>query len=546
MTAPTEPRPGAAQAAAELTADVLVVGGGLGGLAAALAAADAGCSVVVTEPTTWIGGQLTSQLVPLDEHRHIEWTGANRSYRRFREGVREHYRRWFPLTDAARADPLLNPGASWVSPVAHDPRVGKAVLEAMLAPHLATGRITLLLEHEPIAAARTGDRIDGVTFRGPDRTVTVTAAFVLDATETGELLPLAGIDHVSGRESRDDTGEPNADETADPTDMQSVTWCFAIDHVDGTHTIDKPALYDEMSAWQPPAWGGANILSFGGPLQPGKEPREYVLRPNPGDDPFTVDTDHRNMANPVDLWTYRRIVARRQLRPGAAASDVTVVNWVMNDYVGGPVYDVLDGDEHRYRAKQLSLSLLYWLQTAAPRPDGGTGWPGLRLRADVAGTADGLAMAPYIRESRRVRALETIREQDISTTLRDAPKVYPDSVGVGHYFWLDRHASSRGRRGAGGVPWPFEIPLGALIPRGTTNLLAAAKNIGTTQITNGSYRLHPVEWAVGEAAGTLAVHCLQSGITPHQVHGSPARVDDLQRRLRQRGVQLHWPARITP
>ncbi|MGG2474547.1 FAD-dependent oxidoreductase, partial [Rhizobium sp. BR5] len=34
------------------------------------------------------------------------------------------------------------------------------------------------------------------------------------------------------------------------------------------------------------------------------------------------------------------------------------------------------------------------------------------------------------------------------------------------------------------------------------------KNIGTTHITNGCYRLHPVEWNIGEVAGMLAAYCL--------------------------------------
>ena len=56
-------------------------------------------------------------------------------------------------------------------------------------------------------------------------------------------------------------------------------------------------------------------------------------------------------------------------------------------------------------ARQLSLSLFHWLQTEAPRPDGGTGYPGLYLRPDVTGTDDGLAKSPYVRESRRIRDL---------------------------------------------------------------------------------------------------------------------------------------------
>ena len=65
----------------EHVADVVIIGSGLGGCAAAIAALRNGFKVVMTEATDWIGGQLTSQGVPPDEHRWIETTGANRSYR---------------------------------------------------------------------------------------------------------------------------------------------------------------------------------------------------------------------------------------------------------------------------------------------------------------------------------------------------------------------------------------------------------------------------------------------------------------------------------
>ncbi|MCG6199607.1 FAD-dependent oxidoreductase, partial [Anoxybacillus sp. LAT_38] len=65
----------------ELHADLVVIGGGVGGCAAALAAAKLGRTVVMTEETSWIGGQLTSQAVPPDEHPWIEQFGCTRSYR---------------------------------------------------------------------------------------------------------------------------------------------------------------------------------------------------------------------------------------------------------------------------------------------------------------------------------------------------------------------------------------------------------------------------------------------------------------------------------
>ncbi|MGH3455050.1 MAG: FAD-dependent oxidoreductase, partial [Nocardioidaceae bacterium] len=94
----------------EIRADVVVVGGGLGGVAAALAAADAGLAVVLTEESDWLGGQLTSQAVPPDEHPWIEQFGCTARYRRLRDGLRDYYRRWYPLSESARSDPRLNPG----------------------------------------------------------------------------------------------------------------------------------------------------------------------------------------------------------------------------------------------------------------------------------------------------------------------------------------------------------------------------------------------------------------------------------------------------
>ena len=92
--------------------DVLVVGGGLGGVAAALAALRSGRSVVLTEEFDWLGGQLTSQAVPPDEHTWVEQFGVTASYRALRDGIREYYRRYYPLSAASRATAQLNPG--WV------------------------------------------------------------------------------------------------------------------------------------------------------------------------------------------------------------------------------------------------------------------------------------------------------------------------------------------------------------------------------------------------------------------------------------------------
>ncbi len=149
----------------EAAADVVIVGGGLGGCAAALAVLRSGRTAVLTESTDWIGGQLTSQAVPPDEHPWIERFGASASYRRLRHDIRAHYRRHYPLTAEARANERLNPGNGSVSALCHEPRAALAALTALLAPYASNRKLLILLEHEPIGAAMQGDRVQSVTVR---------------------------------------------------------------------------------------------------------------------------------------------------------------------------------------------------------------------------------------------------------------------------------------------------------------------------------------------------------------------------------------------
>ncbi|HEV7791745.1 MAG TPA: FAD-dependent oxidoreductase [Pseudonocardia sp.] len=530
----------------ETRTELLVVGGGLGGVAAALAACRAGRRVVLTEPTDWLGGQLTSQAVPPDEHPWIEQFGCTASYRQLREGIRAYYRNHYPLTVAARSAQQLNPGAGRVSKLCHEPRVALAVIESMLAPHRASGRLTVLLGHWPVAAEVDSDVVRAVTLRdattGLDRTVC--ADYVLDATECGDLLPLAGVEHVTGAESQDRHGEQHAPAVAVSDNMQGITFCFAVDHRAGEHhVIDRPRDYGFWRDYQPEFWPGPLIgLRAPDPRTLQVTERDFV--PNPAEDTDTVFADQSKDQGDRDLWLFRRIVARGNHLPGAFDSDVTLVNWPMNDYWLGNIIDVSAdaAARHLEQAKQLSLSLLYWLQTEAPRPDGGTGFPGLRLRPDLMGTEDGLAKAPYVRESRRIEAITTVTENDVSLAVRGQHGAtrYTDSVGVGAYR-IDLHPSTGGDNYIDVGSLPFQIPLGALLPVRVRNLVPAGKNIGTTHITNGSHRLHPVEWNVGEVAGVLADFCLARKVTPRAVRNTPALLAEFQNRLAADGVELRWP-----
>lgn len=532
----------------DLDCDVAVIGAGVGGFAAALAALRNGMRVVLTEETDWIGGQLTAQAVPPDEHPWIEEFGCTASYRAYRNAVRQYYRDHYPLTTEARDRVDLNPGNGSVSRLTHEFRVSVAVLNAFLLPYLGNGQLILLLEHVPISASTNGDRVTNVDVRdlrsGDKRTIT--ARYFLDATELGDVLPLCGAELVTGAEAQSQTGELHAASQAQPANSQSFTFCFAMDYLQGQdHTISRPPEYQRWRDYVPkltPPWTGP-LFSWTACDPKTLAPRKAYFDPRPA----------APAQSGLNLWIYRRIADPANFTPGSYRSAITLVNWPQNDFWLGDLVtaDPAQRKELISQAKQLSLSFLYWMQTDAPRPDGGAGWRGLRLRKDIVGTEDGLAKIAYIRESRRILAEFTILEQHVGTDMRMKAtgqsreqvraEVFHDSVGVGCYR-IDLHPSAGGTNYIDISSVPFQIPLGAFIPRRLENLLPACKNIGTTHITNGCYRLHPVEWNIGEAAGALAAHAIQTKQSPRAIRNGQQLLNSFQSGLMRQGFELAWPA----
>ncbi len=494
----------------ELAADLVIIGGGVGGCAAALAAARSGLRVIMTEETDWIGGQLTAQAIPPDENPWIETFGGTRSYLNLRQQIREYYLRNYPLTAEARANPYLNPGNGWVSRLCHEPRVSLAVLQQLLAPYTSGRKVLILLRHKAVDAATNGDRVEAVRVRSLEsgNDVILRAPYFADATELGDLLPLTKTEYVTGAESQKATGEPHAPAVAAPQDMQSFTCCFAMDYVHGEdHTIEKPREYefwrDFVPALKPPWPGRLLAWEYGDPAnwqghQAGDRPRER----------------HRA----VVLSSNRRQVAIRS--PAPTLGDISLVNWPQNDYMLGNLCEVSAEEAARHLARAKAAQPFIALLA----PD----------RGAPSGRRHGLEGDTAAARCGRHRG----RPDKVSLHPREP--AHPGRVHGPRTARLDRvpHEGDRGeaRRGAGcassRIRWasaatgliciparagdnsidisslPYQIPLGALIPQRVENLLPACKNLGVTHITNGCYRQHPPEWNIGEAAGVLAAFCL--------------------------------------
>lgn len=513
------------------TCDVLVVGGGVGGVAAAEALARRGVSVILTEPTRMLGGQFTSQVVPVpDENSYIEKQPgpSTAAYRALRERVRAHY----AAQPGIKPDSAKNVGQCWVSRISGTPDVWESAIRERLdqiGGNFGIKRIYMRHQIRGVGLLADG-RVNYADLVDLDtgKVTRIGARYLLDATEDGNVLALAGCPTVIGQEGKGEFDEPHAPDDAHPEWVQSFTYCFTTRWTNGaTAVVERPAEYDHFFSL-------------------GEYTLDYVYSDARGIVTYKMLTNVKGGGGP--FWTYRRLLASSSFTNGKSPEgDVALINWRGNDfheetYLGKPLDEQARVLE---RGRQFAQGFLYWLQTACPRDDGnGIGYPEIQPATDLAGMDGGYALAPYIRESRRLRAKFTLNENHLHAPT-DNPEAkwgeaFPDSVGCALYA-IDIHPT-QGEPHLLTVALPYHIPLGSFLPAaGPTNILPAAKNFGATRLALASARMHPTEWLVGEAAGSLAAFCIRHNIDdPTAVRDTPDLLAAFQQDLKDNGVTLYW------
>lgn len=532
---------------AVLEFDVVIVGASFGGVAAALAAAaDPKVRVALVEAGAWVGGQATSQGVTRWDEAPAAFTeagGTSTSYRALRTAIRDSYRSEGVISNVGRQQMFFNPGFARTGPpferggerkghpFSADPRRVETILRGELDK--LRPRLTVRTGATVTAAQVTGGTIRALTVTAGGTTDTYVATFYLDATELGDLLPLCRADFRIGAESQDQTHEHDAQPAPRPDFIQPITVPIAMElrPSDEDHTIDKPPRYDTIRHDQgfDPKPDKNGKLVFDGDIT-------GVFTSN-----GAVDGD--------TLWNYRRYIDADNF-VGLPAR--TTLNMKANDLQTRtlPTGSAQTDAEVFEEARAVSIAYAYYLQHDCPRDDrNGTGYPNLMV-VDAFGTGDGTAPAPYVRESRRWANPRTlVVEEDIldgrgDSASRTNPlraRSFPDTCGIGWYN-MDIHSLlAVGMPEHGFASKPFQIPLGALLSKTPpANLIAACKNIGTTHLTSSAYRVHPVEWAIGEAAGVLAAFCVTQGVAAADVHGDAGRLAAYQLRLLERGVPIFW------
>jgi hypothetical protein len=561
-----------------INCDILIVGGSTGGVAASLTAAHsglkAGLKICLTEETDWLGGQMTSQGVSaLDENYLVETSGATKNYQQLRQLIRKHYLdqinngmganaeigieigtgimaetgaeigtvsrsgTGIRITTGAKNDAGIeveietdtkskacnfNPGNCWVSRLSFEPKVALVKIDQLLSPYVKNGTLDIHLRLKPVATKIIRHRIKSVLMIDLDlgSFIEFRPKICIDATELGDLLPLANIDYVSGAESQIETGEIHAPQKANLENVQDYTYPFVLEFRENEkHIINKPTSYETFKN------SGKFSFLFYKMFEANKHVNtngeEYLYLP---------------------FWEYRRLLAKSNFPNTLIKHDLAMINWESNDMRGANIIDQAPdiAAKNLSDAKNLSLSFLYWLQTEAPRDTGGNGYPELALKTDILDTKDGLSKYPYIRESRRIKAKYTIVEEDIAASANQTAraKIFSDSVGIGLYP-IDIHGH-QDVAGAGQEAKPFQIPFHALVQDKVHNLLPACKNIGTTHVTNGAYRLHPIEWAIGEAAGITASISVIKNTSPIKIANNKRALLQMQHKMINTGSPLFW------
>jgi hypothetical protein len=442
-----------------LRTEVLVIGGGTGGTAAALQSARLGVRTLLVEEGPWLGGMLSAAGVSATDGNHNMPAGL---WNEFREAV---YKRYGGPGKVA---------TGWVSNTHFEPRVADSILKAFAARE---DRLTIRYGHRFVQALSKDGKVTGAVFRdlSTGRELTVHARCVVDATELGDGMSSAGVASDLGMEASRLTGEKvNVPESSDI--VQDITYTAILKDYgrDADCTLVRPVGYDPME--------------FDGCC------RDYCSMPSK----LTTNVSKEQ------LMDYAKLPNGKYL-----------INWPGK---GNDIYlnmIPMDGAQRARaieQAKAKTLRFIYFLQTQF-------GYRHLGLADDEFPTADRLPLMPYHREGRRLQGIVRFDLNHISEPFRQPLALYRTGIAVGDYPVDHHHRENLAApQHLGFYPVPsFNIPLGALIPKQTDGLIVAEKGISVSNAANGTTRLQPVVMLTGQAAGVLAALSVKQRKQPRDV-----------------------------
>ncbi len=435
----------------KFSTEVLVIGGGASGVSAAIQSGRMGVKTIIAEPTTWLGGMITSAGVSAFDGNHNMPSGI------FGEFRNQLYKVYGGPSKVA---------TGWVSNTQFEPRVGDSIFKKLV---VAIPAIKVFYHLQLVKVIKEKNAIKGATFinRQTNKLITIYAKQIIDATELGDVMAMAGVPYDLGMEASDITGE-NVGVKASNNIIQDITYTAILkDYGIGKDcTIAKPVGYDPME--------------FDGACT------NYYI-------------DKKRKAPNVD--------AQKMLNYGKLPNNKYMINWpgYGNDiYLNVIEMNYLAREKELIKAKEQTLRFVYFIQHQL-------GFKNIGFADDEFPTKDRFPLIPYYREGRRLKGIVRFNINHIAQPFSNKMHLNRTGISVGDYP-IDHHhrKNSNAPQHLDFYPVPsFNIPLGALIPPSYTGLIVAEKGISVSNVVNGTTRLQPSVLLIGQAAGTLAALSVQ-------------------------------------
>lgn len=523
--------------------DVLVAGGGAGGVSAAISAARLGARVILLEETDWLGGQMTAAGVSTMDDLSGNKTGI---YGEFYERVRFHY-----FMKGKSISTCYWDGST----VAFEPSAGRDILAAMAreaakegASGGKKGGLEIFYRSKVTSVRKDGPRIMGAAADLDGVPAVIDCKTLVDATEHGDVIPLAGALYRAGNSM-----SPMISGTSR---VQDITWTAVIKK----YPSGVPA---HLRLKSPPPGYERYLPNFRKIVtKNGNSFRSYPLKLPVN---FATHNGYRGLPDSSSPGDYDASGPE-----GWAAISKTGINWG-NDFPGVEKWEGQGGlpaaylEDRDFRARVngaallKTLSFIYYIQSELGEPwsvaddEYHSDFPlesaGSAVPGEYAEVVRRFPPIPYVRESRRIVGLVTPNSSEVrrnSESYRDGRPGFevPEAVAIGGYI-LDLHAGDKDRdleaefgetaesimkdmpRG------PFQAPFGSLVSRNVDGLLAAEKNISMSRLAAGAFRLQPISMLTGQAAGVAAALSALTGVPPRAL--DPKKV---QRLLLEQGSAL--------
>lgn len=434
--------------------DVLVLGSGTGGTAAAIQSARMGASTILVDDVIWPGGMLTSAGVSAIDGNHNMPAGI---WGEFREKIRNHY----------GGPKAVETG--WVSNTLFEPSIGAKILKEMIQ---SESSLTYLPGYT-WTTIKSENEFWWIEIQSDQEIKKIKAKVLIDGTDLGDVAAQCDATFDLGMESSAYSGEEIAPDASNDI-IQDLTYVAILkDYGDqNPHLLSKPANYD-------PLVFDCSCLDF-------------------------CNKEETKKVHPCStMMNYAKLPNEKYL-----------INWPIN---GNDVYlDIINMNTAERKealkiAKQKTLNFIYFIQNEL-------GYKNLGLADDEYPTEDLLPLIPYHREGRRIHGLVRFNLPHLASPYDTELPFYRTGVAVGDYPIDHHHYERTDAPEIDFPPVPsFSIPLGALIPKEVKNLIIADKAMSISNIVNGSTRLQPVILQVGQAAGALAALSAKSGKTPSEI-----------------------------